>query len=87
MILAAMMIVWTRNTVRHVDSALASGSRIARGAGGSGGGGMALAAFLSVFAGLVAGLVAVEPFLGRAFGAMCRSLMFLVLDEGGRIER
>jgi hypothetical protein len=70
------MTVWTRTTIRHVDSALTSGSRIVRGAGGSGGGGMALAAFLSTFAGLVAGLVAVEPFLGRALGAMCRPLNF-----------
>lgn len=60
----------TRSTIKHVDNALISGSKIACGAGGSGGGGIVMEAFLSSFIGLV-GLVAVEvePFRA-ALGAI-----------------
>jgi hypothetical protein len=63
-----------RTTMRHVDSALTSGSRIARGTGGAGGGGIALESSFSVFTGLVTVLVAVEPFRARGLGAMMQTV-------------
>jgi hypothetical protein len=65
-----LVAVKTTTTIKHVDKALTSDSRITRGAGGVGGGGIALASSFSVLTVPVVGLAAVEPFRARGLGAM-----------------
>ena len=77
-------VVKTATTIKHVDKALTSDSRITRGAGGAGGGGIALASSFSVLTGLVVVLAAVELFLARGLGAMEQTAQ--VNEEGDRYE-
>lgn len=67
-----------RITFKHVDSPLISGSKIARGTGGSGGGGIAidLETFWASFAALVVG----GPLPGRGLGGILLGLMIRLGD-------